>query len=68
MRYTADGVSYFSAAGNEGPDSGYLSTFRTCTGTVTGIGSGTFMNFAPSGATNFLLPDHNRDRQREHHF
>ncbi len=53
---TADGVSYFSAAGNEGPDSGYLSSFRTGTGTVTGIGSGTFMNFAPSGATNFLLP------------
>ncbi len=25
---TADGVTYFSAAGNEGPDSGYLSQFR----------------------------------------
>jgi hypothetical protein len=25
---TAAGVSYFSAAGNDGPNSGYLSTFR----------------------------------------
>ena len=53
---TKAGASYFSAAGNEGPDSGYLSTFRAGTGTVTGVGTGTFMNFNPSGASNFLLP------------
>ena len=50
------GATYFSSAGNEGPDSGYLSTFRSGTGTVTGIGNGTFMNFNPNGGTNFLLP------------
>jgi large repetitive protein len=53
---TQKGVTYFSAAGNEGPDSGYLSTFRSGTGTVTGLGNGTFMNFDPNGGTNFLLP------------
>jgi hypothetical protein len=53
---TAKGVSYFSSAGNEGPDSGYLSQFRAVSGNITGIGSGTFMNFAPSGAPNLELP------------
>ena len=47
----------FSAAGNEGPQSGYLSKFRPVSGTVSGVGTGTFMNFNPgSGAANFLLP------------
>ncbi len=53
---TNQGVTYFSAAGNEGPQSGYLSTFRASTGTITGIGTGTFMNFNPSGGTNLELP------------
>ncbi len=53
---TAQGVTYFSDAENEGPDSGYLSNFRASSGTVTGIGAGTFMNFNPSGASNLLLP------------
>ncbi len=53
---TSRGAIYFSAAGNEGPDSGYLSTFRADTTTVNGI-SGTFMNFNPNGGTpNPLLP------------
>jgi len=52
---TAGGVTYFSAAGNQAND-GYLSTFRAASGTVTGVGTGTFMNFAPSGATNLQLP------------
>jgi large repetitive protein len=53
---TSRGATYFSAAGNEGPDSGYLSTFRADTTTVNGI-SGTFMNFNPNGGTpNPLLP------------
>jgi hypothetical protein len=50
------GVTYFSAAGNEGPDSGYLSTFRAGLGTVPGVGTGTFMNFNPGAGTNLLLP------------
>jgi large repetitive protein len=50
------GVTYFSAAGNEGPDAGYLSQFRGITADVTGIGSGTFMNFNPNGGSNELLP------------
>ena len=53
---TAAGVTYFSAAGNEGPDSGYLSTFRPSTTTITGIGTGTFMNFNPNGGTTTELP------------
>ena len=53
---TAAGATYFSAAGNEGPDSGYLSTFRATTATITGIGTGTFMNFNPSGGTTTELP------------
>ncbi len=52
---TAQGVTYFSAAGNESDD-GYLSDFRATTGSIPTIGSGTFMNFAPSGAANILLP------------
>jgi hypothetical protein len=52
----AKGVSYFSSAGNEGPDSGYLSQFRAASGNITGIGSGTFMNWNPSGTPNLLLP------------
>ncbi|MGZ3470762.1 MAG: S8 family serine peptidase, partial [Isosphaeraceae bacterium] len=51
---TSQGVTYLSAAGNEA-DQGYLSNFRAATGTVTGVGTGTFMNFNPSG-TNLLLP------------
>jgi hypothetical protein len=52
----AAGATYFSAAGNEGPDSGYLSQFRPATGNVPGLGSGTFMNFATSGSPQLLLP------------
>ncbi|MFI5457180.1 MAG: Ig-like domain-containing protein [Isosphaerales bacterium] len=48
------GATYFSAAGNEGPDSGYLSTFRPMTDNIPGIGSGTFMNFAPTGTNDKL--------------
>src|SRR5271157_1579314 len=51
---TAQGVTYLSAAGNEA-NHGYLSDFRAATGTVTGVGTGTFMNFNPSG-TSLLLP------------
>ena len=51
---TSQGVTYLSAAGNEA-DHGYLSNFRAATGTVTGVGTGTFMNFNPSG-TSLLLP------------
>ena len=52
---TAQGVSYFSAAGNNGVG-GYLSNFRSATGTVPGVGSGTFMNFDPTGGTLLQLP------------
>ena len=52
---TANGVAYFSSAGNEGPDSGYLSAFRPASGNITGIGAGTYMNFNPSG-NNIELP------------
>jgi len=52
---TAEGVTYFSAAGNQG-NGGYLSAWRGATGTVTGIGSGTFMNFDPTGGTLLGLP------------
>jgi large repetitive protein len=51
---TAQGVTYFSAAGNQFND-GYLSTFRPTSTTVAGM-SGTFMNFDPNGGTNALLP------------
>ena len=56
----ATGVTYFSAAGNEGPDSGYLSNFRAATGKIAGIGSGTFMNFNPSGGSQPRVADHDR--------
>jgi len=52
---TTDGVSYFSSARNEA-DHGYLSNFRAATGTVTGAGTGTFMNFDPNGGTALTLP------------
>ena len=51
----SSGVPYFSSADNEA-DHGYLSTFRGVDGTVTGLGSGHFMNFDPSGGTSLLLP------------
>ena len=44
------GVSYFSSAGNFGAGSGYLSNFRGVNTTVANIGTGRFMNFAPSGS------------------
>jgi large repetitive protein len=53
---TADGVSYFSAAGNDGPSNGYLSAFRAASGTPTGLTAGTYMNFNPSGGTTLELP------------
>lgn len=49
-------VSYFGAAGNTGPDEGYLSAFRGVNATVTGVGTGTFMNFNPNGQQTTLLP------------
>jgi len=49
-------VTYFSSAGNQSVGNGYLSTFRPTDATVTGVGTGRFMNFAPSGAANALLP------------
>ena len=52
---TAQGVTYFSSAGNEA-NNGYLSTFRPASTSVTGIGTGTFMNFNPNGGTNVELP------------
>jgi hypothetical protein len=52
---TAMGVTYFSAAANQG-NGGYLSAFRGVSGTVTGIGGGTFMNFDPTGGTLLQLP------------
>ena len=51
----SQGVTYFSSAGNAA-DNGYLSNFRSATGTVTGLGSGTFFNFNPNGGTAFTLP------------
>jgi hypothetical protein len=53
---TSEGVTYFSSAGNDGAGNGYLSTFRAASTSVTGIGSGTFMNFNPNGGTNVELP------------
>jgi hypothetical protein len=43
------GVTYFSAAGNAS-NSGYLSAFRGVNATVTGIGTGRFMNFDPNAS------------------
>ncbi len=53
---TSEGVSYFSAAGNDGAQNGYLSSFRSSQGTINNIGSGTFMNFNPNGGTTLELP------------
>ena len=49
-------MTYFSAAGNAVQPG--LSVRRSAPrhGTITGIGSGTFMNFNPNGATNIELP------------
>ncbi len=52
---TTEGVTYFSAAGNQG-NGGYQSAWRGATGTVTGIGTGTFFNFDPTGGTLLGLP------------
>ena len=52
---TAAGTTYFSMAFNDGPDSGYLSTFRGASGTVGGT-TGTWMNFDPNGGTSLTLP------------
>jgi hypothetical protein len=55
---TAQGVSYFSSAGNQA-DHGYLSNFRGVTGTVNIGGTnvtGTFQNFDGNGGTSLLLP------------
>ncbi|MHB1559808.1 MAG: S8 family serine peptidase, partial [Isosphaeraceae bacterium] len=52
---TAQGVTYFSAAGNQA-NQGYLSTFRAANATVAGIGTGTFMNFNPNGGTSVEMP------------
>ena len=49
-------VAYFSSAANASTDNGYLSTFRGVNATVTGVGTGRFMNFAPSGAAVTNLP------------
>ncbi len=53
---TQNNVSYFSAAGNTSLAQGYLSAFRGVSASVTGVGSGTFMNFNPNGGTTTLLP------------
>ena len=54
---TANGVSYFSAAGNQA-NGGYLSQFRSTTDTITGISStaGTYMNFNPNGGVLDQMP------------
>ncbi len=52
---TAQGVTYFSAAGNAA-NQGYLSTFRAASTTVANVGTGTFMNFNPNGGQNVKLP------------
>ena len=46
----AQGVTYFSAAGNEG-NAGYESQFRPLQTTVAGVGTGTFQNFNPNGGS-----------------
>ena len=49
---TNDGVSYFSAAGNDDVQA-YLNTSPSfVSGAVTGIGSGTYLNFTPGSGTN----------------
>ena len=52
---TAQGVTYFSAAGNQGQQR--LSfKFGAASGTISAIGTGTFMNFNPNGGTILELP------------
>ena len=46
----ASGGTYLASAGNQA-DSGYESQFRSVTTTVGSLGSGTYMNFDPSGST-----------------
>ena len=49
---TNDGVSYFSSAGNQDTQA-YLNTSPSfVSGTVAGIGSGTYLNFTPCSGTN----------------
>jgi hypothetical protein len=48
--FVAGGGTYLSSAGNHS-DGGYLSNFRPVTATVSGIGTGTFQNFDPTGTT-----------------
>ena len=54
---TSQGVSYFSAAGNQA-NGGYLSQFRGVTDTITGVSStaSTYMNFNPNGGTLDQMP------------
>ena len=47
---TNNGVTYFSAAGNQ-KDQGYQSTFRGVNTTVAGVGTGRFFNFNPGSGT-----------------
>ena len=49
-KVVAQGVTYLSSAGNES-DAGYESTFRPVTTSVGTLGTGTYMNFDPTGAT-----------------
>ena len=46
----ASGGTYLSSAGNQA-DSGYESQFRAVTTSVGSLGTGTYMNFDPSGST-----------------
>ncbi len=50
----ADGVTYFSAAGNAGRTSGYLSTFRAATGNDPGHRLRHLHEFQPSGCSQHL--------------
>ena len=52
------GSDLLQRGGQRRPTSGYLSTFRASTGTITGLGSGTFMNFNPSGGDQPAAADH----------
>ena len=57
---TSQGVTYFSAAGNEGQQRLPVDLPRATHGTITGIGTGTFMNFNPSGGDDLRAADHDR--------
>ena len=52
---TAQGGVYFSSAANQA-QAGYLSNFRGSLGTVTGVGTGRFMDFDPSAGVSLTLP------------